>query len=630
MAANDTIETTDVLIVGCGPTGALLTALLGQFGVQNMVLEKEARVTDDPRGITLDEDGIRLLQEIGIYDKVYTEMGSSLGMVHFITSKTNLHQKPFLKFNMNTTEGGTGHVGVISVRQPILEKYVRLAASRHSSSQLRSSCTVKQIEEDENWVYCQYSDASGAKKRVRSRFLVGCDGKTGFTRKSYLEPKGLLMEQISSFGYNETWVAMNLKLTPPTTESHPSFPLWKLGYTPEQVYDLFFPPSFRFICNTERPAVCGRFGPAADRLWRLEFVVQKGEDPMLMSSDAKTMEILMPYITHPGSKHRISDSSIQFPVDCIKVLRSRPFAFSARRCNKFSVDRVLLAGDAAHVFPPFGGQGIASGFRDASGLAWRLALAIRENTKNYDRLFSGWFEERKQQLQLSLAKTIRNGKLCTQGNTWRFTIMKLFFLFFQLIPVLNRKLEKGPRRDGMIRYNWRDGLPFLGDSYGGLSLPQVYCSPVSSSPKALEIMFTDDVIFQKSKKGMFQLVVLMESLADLGTTRKSILGIDDLSNHHLLAEEATFIVQTPAVNCNAVDVGNDVFRIATAEEFAATESLCRNRPAPQYYDMYRIKKGLHGKKFAIVRPDRFLYAACDTIDQLHRICKGMRRTLGLE
>jgi 2-polyprenyl-6-methoxyphenol hydroxylase-like FAD-dependent oxidoreductase len=76
MAAEDILETTDVLIVGCGPTGALLTALLGQFGVQNIVLEKEAGVTDDPRGITLDEDGIRLLQEVGIYDKVYTEMGS--------------------------------------------------------------------------------------------------------------------------------------------------------------------------------------------------------------------------------------------------------------------------------------------------------------------------------------------------------------------------------------------------------------------------------------------------------------------------------------------------------------------------------------------------------------------------
>jgi 2-polyprenyl-6-methoxyphenol hydroxylase-like FAD-dependent oxidoreductase len=75
MDSNDTLETTDVLIVGCGPTGALLTVLLGQFGVQNIVLEKEPDITEDPRGITLDEDGIRLLQEVGLYDKIYTEMG---------------------------------------------------------------------------------------------------------------------------------------------------------------------------------------------------------------------------------------------------------------------------------------------------------------------------------------------------------------------------------------------------------------------------------------------------------------------------------------------------------------------------------------------------------------------------
>jgi hypothetical protein len=200
----------------------------------------------------------------------------------------------------------------------------------------------------------------------------------------------------------------------------------------------------------------------------------------------------------------------------------------------------------------------------------------------------------------------------------------------QIVPILNRKLERGPRRDGMIRYNWLDGLPFLGDSCGGLSLPQVYCSPVSSSTKDLEVMFTDDVIFQKSKKGMFQLVVILESLTDLATIRKSLLGIDELSNHYLIAEEATFIVQTPAVNYIPIDIGNDVFRIATADEFAARESLCRGRPAPQYYDMYRMKKDMHGKTFAVVRPDRFLYAACNRADQLHNMCKDMRRTLCLE
>lgn len=76
MAATKNFETTDVVIVGCGPTGALLTALLGAFDIPNVVLEREADITEDPRGIALDEDGIRLLQAVGIYDKVYTEIGS--------------------------------------------------------------------------------------------------------------------------------------------------------------------------------------------------------------------------------------------------------------------------------------------------------------------------------------------------------------------------------------------------------------------------------------------------------------------------------------------------------------------------------------------------------------------------
>lgn len=76
MTSNDSFETTDVLIVGCGPTGALLTALLGRFGIQNIILEKEPDITNDPRGITLDEDGLRLLQELGLYNKIYTEIGS--------------------------------------------------------------------------------------------------------------------------------------------------------------------------------------------------------------------------------------------------------------------------------------------------------------------------------------------------------------------------------------------------------------------------------------------------------------------------------------------------------------------------------------------------------------------------
>lgn len=76
-------EVTDVLICGCGPTGAMLSAYLGQMGTRNVVLEREAEITTDPRGIALDEDGIRLLQGIGIYDSIYTEIGSCSS--HFVT-----------------------------------------------------------------------------------------------------------------------------------------------------------------------------------------------------------------------------------------------------------------------------------------------------------------------------------------------------------------------------------------------------------------------------------------------------------------------------------------------------------------------------------------------------------------
>ena len=69
-------ETTDVIICGCGPTGALLSVYLGQMSISNVVLEKEAEITTDPRGIALDEDGIRSLQGAGLYDAIYTQIGT--------------------------------------------------------------------------------------------------------------------------------------------------------------------------------------------------------------------------------------------------------------------------------------------------------------------------------------------------------------------------------------------------------------------------------------------------------------------------------------------------------------------------------------------------------------------------
>jgi len=273
---------------------------------------------------------------------------------NFVTgSDSDLSKKPLIRMNYKTTEGGTGHVGFICHKQPAMEKAIRDQIDKLSCSEIRTQSTLTAITEDSNFVSVEYTDATGETRRLKAPFLVGADGKTGFVRKKYLEPKGILMERCKESDYEETWVALNWHLTLPNEKTHPNFPLWRLGYTPQQVYDLFFPEEFRFLCNPKRPSVCGRFGLPADRLWRFEFVVQKGEDGNKMATPEETSKIIYPYITHPGSRYGL-DHPVMFPEDCINTLRSRPFSFVARSCNKWALSRVILAGDAAHVFPPFG------------------------------------------------------------------------------------------------------------------------------------------------------------------------------------------------------------------------------------------------------------------------------------
>lgn len=69
-------ETTDVLVCGCGPTGAMLSGYLSRMGIKNIVIEKEPQITTDPRGIALDDDGIRYLQGLGLYDHIFSDIGS--------------------------------------------------------------------------------------------------------------------------------------------------------------------------------------------------------------------------------------------------------------------------------------------------------------------------------------------------------------------------------------------------------------------------------------------------------------------------------------------------------------------------------------------------------------------------
>lgn len=151
-----------------------------------------------------------------------------------------------------------------------------------------------------------------------------------------------------------------------------------------------------------------------------------------------------------------------------------------------------------------------------------------------------------------------------------------------------------PRRSGLIRYQWQEGLPFCLNLGGGVGFPQVYCTPIDPSSTDSEVLFSDDIIFRQGREGIFQLVVLLKSLSELGAARLALQNVDKLSEKYVVAEEATFIVQsTETQNCNGV--GIDVFHLATPAEFASSP-LCRGRAEPEFYDMYKLKEELRGKR----------------------------------
>lgn len=114
---------------------------------------------------------------------------------NFVSGRhTDLSKRPIFAIDNSTSEGGTGHVGFICHKQPALEQAIRDKISGSQYSQLRSKCLVTCVSEDEQSVMVQYVDAGGQERSIRGKFLIGADGKTGYVRKKYLEPKGITMD----------------------------------------------------------------------------------------------------------------------------------------------------------------------------------------------------------------------------------------------------------------------------------------------------------------------------------------------------------------------------------------------------------------------------------------------------
>lgn len=130
----------------------------------------------------------------------------------------------------------------------IEEREIRNQLAQYPNCDFRGGCEVVSREEGPDDTVVEYKTGNGGRHFIRTSWLVGADGKRGVVRKVFLEPEGIRQED-GAYSYVGTWVAANLHITMPTPESHPSFPLWEMGYTPEQVHGFFWPSGFQYVCS---------------------------------------------------------------------------------------------------------------------------------------------------------------------------------------------------------------------------------------------------------------------------------------------------------------------------------------------------------------------------------------------
>jgi len=263
-----------------------------------------------------------------------------------------------------------------------------------------------------------------------------------------------------------------------------------------------------------------------------------------------------------------------------------------------------------------GGQGLASGFRDASSLAWRLALSLKPGA-NYDSLLHAWYAERKQQLVRSIAMTVQNGQYVTERNWIKAKIRDWHLYAIQLFPGGRRMVESGGRAARGIRYRHEESMPFDPTS-GGFLLPQVYCADISSRDSEDPLIhFTDDVIFSHNKTALFQIIVLLGSLEEYEEASSAIESIGKAPHSEVNLHETTFIIQsTDLQELAPPNLTHGLYRLATAEEFNNVKELSAGRPYPSFYDPLRMWKEVYRKRYIILRPDRLVFASSDSVEGL--------------
>ena len=354
MTAPDDVE---VLVVGFGPVGAVTAILLGAAGIRTHVVDREAEPFPLPRAVAADDEVLRILTGLPGCGDLLDEM--TVGRRVRLTGR---HGQPLVTLEFDETP--LGHPGYAFFTQPALERRLRAVAASLPSVSVETGTALHTWSQDSRGVTAVLRTATG-ERRQRAIWLLGCDGAASAVRT------GLAIGYGGST-FAEPWLVVDVA-----------------GERPSHLDE------FTFRCDPTRPSV----SVPTPGGHRFEWMLLPGETPEQMLDPTVVRSLL-----------RSELGECELP-----LVRAAVYTFHARVAARWRAGRVFLVGDAAHAMPPFAGQGLGAGVRDADNLTWKLAEVLAGRAG--DALLDSYEGERRAHVREMVALSRLVGALVSTGDS---------------------------------------------------------------------------------------------------------------------------------------------------------------------------------------------------------------------
>jgi 3-(3-hydroxy-phenyl)propionate hydroxylase len=343
----------DLLVVGLGPVGDALAALATVHGLAVIAIDKSPTLFPLPRAAVFDHEVMRIFQMIGVAERI-APLCRVPDRYQFLTSSAEV----LLDFPVASV-GPFGWAETYALHQPAVEQVLRDRLAE-LKVQVELGISFERLSQDSSGVTVDVLDG-GKSRQIRARYVVGCDGSWSPVREALGIP-------LDDYNFDEPWLVLDTIIAEPG--------------------DL--PIVCNQICDPQRPVT---HMAMSGKRFRWEFMLKPGETAEEMLEDARIRELVAPWNC----------------ADRMEIERKAVYRFHALVAQKWRVGRVLLAGDAAHQMPPFAGQGMCSGIRDAANLAWKIAAAVSGEAS--EAILDSYQEEREPHVRAIIATAIAMGEI---------------------------------------------------------------------------------------------------------------------------------------------------------------------------------------------------------------------------